>query len=410
MNVVVSNNAKEYTGFIKVSKVQDLVSLKGKIDVLVLHKSNEPDDIVIQTLTSLKDSIGKMIYIREPDSCNKAIQMIVVGSGGNYFDDEFFLESGEDLKNLIDNLGEVYAIAELAGVNVVGEFFNRYLSEGNSNFTKEYLIMVKSAVSNMIQTYKEKDLELLQLSETATEIFANSATLIAKGEEERRNLQRAVLDLKESKEFQTIRAASNVSRAPSVLFFPKVSYPKSKDIIRIKEIGNFPYLTSFMLGFRRYLDQIKNVQTKLIFIYPVGEMYEEIYKDFQWVTQESSTTMSVYYNDVVCTNFPIGEVVTRLLDDKDRSTFIVVDRLKSSKDHILNCREVCPVRYAVSSRKYSEDYRLKNINCFFQKEVTGSLFSITNSENYPEEFEQRERFYIKNYASSYELLYSIKRG
>lgn len=401
MNVVVSNNAIDYIGFIKVSKLEDVLSLTGDIDCLVLHKSNESDEVKIKCLSILKDQVNTMIYIRERESVETAIQMIVVGSGGKYFDDEFFLESSSELKNLIENLGSVTAIVELGGVNTVGEFFNRYLRDGSSSFNKEYLLAVKSAVAGMIAEYKQKDLELLQLSETATEIFANSANLISKVEEERQNLEEAIAKLKEAKD--SIPVKTNIATSQSILFFPIVSYMKESNIIRVKEIGMFPHLVPFMLGLRLYLNSIKLVRTKLIVVCPVGEQYEEMYEMFEWVTQSSANTMKGYYSDIVFTNFPSKDVMYRLLDDADYDTFIVLDKLKASNKHILNCKGNS-VKYALASESYSDRFKLKPMYCMFPKEVKGSMFSIKHINDYPSEVEQRERLYLRDYKSAYESL------
>ena len=44
MNVIVSNNAIEYTGFLKVNKLENVLGVTGKIDCLVYHKSNETSE------------------------------------------------------------------------------------------------------------------------------------------------------------------------------------------------------------------------------------------------------------------------------------------------------------------------------------------------------------------------------
>ena len=407
MDVIVSNNAKDYVGFIKVSKLSDVVNITGKIDNLVLHKFNESDEVIVRILTKLKDEVGKLIYIREEESCNKTIQMIVLGSDGKYFNDEFFLDSGEELRSLLNNINEVYTITELSGANIVNEFFNKYLKEGKTNFTTGYLSSVKMAVSSMLESYKAKDLELLQLSETATEIFMNNSISLSKSEEEMETLKNVVMSLQEVKD--SIVSKSTIPKGSNILFFPQISYIKERNIIRVKELGNFHYLSSFMLGLRIYLESVKYVKPKLIFVLPVGEQYEDTYKDFKWVTQQNATTMSVYYDSIVFTNFPTTEVLSKLLDDKEYDTFIVVDRLKSSQKHILNCKG-SSVKYAISSTRFLDYFNLKSIDCFFNKDIKGSLGNIKHDTEYPDEVEQRERYYLREYKDSYEMLYNIKRG
>lgn len=408
MNVIVTNNLIEYNGFMKVSTLSNAVEIVGDIGVLVYHKSNESRESKVNSLTKLKDKVGTFVYIRDKESVEQAVQMIVVGSGGKYFDDEFFLENSSELNSLVKSLDEITTIAELGGVNVLSEFFNRYLKNGSSGFNAGYLSVVKEAVSNMITEYKQKDLEVLQLSETATEIFANSANIISKVESERENLKQIVCNLEEAKKKGRFEAINNSSTMPSILFFPQVSYLKEKNIIRIKELGYCPYLTSFIMGLRLYLEHIKYVRPKVIFIYPVGKQYEEIYSDFNWVTQQTAKTMENYYSNIVCTNFPNKDVLSRLLDDTEYDTFIVVDRLKAEKSHILNCKGGA-VRYAVSGETALKKNGIKPFNCFSVKNIKGSLFKLPEFKDYPEEFDQRERLYLRTCDSEYEALYNIKR-
>lgn len=401
MNIIVTNNMIKYDGFMKLRTLKEANDTVGSIDFLVYHKSNETRENKVEYLTKLKSRVGTLIYIRGTDAVEQAVKIIVEGSGGRYFDDEFFLENSEELSSLINSLDEVTAIAELGGLNVIGEFFNRYLKNGSTGFNPTYLEIVKSAVSDMVASYKQKDLELLQLSETATEIFSNSANILSKVESERKNLEKMVNSLELAK--QQASTAISSSTMPNLLFFPRVNYPKEKTIIRVKELGNCSYLTSFMLGFRMYLEFIKYVKPKLIFIYPIGSMYETWYKDFNWVTQKTYKTM-IGYNNIVFTNFPTKEVITKLLDDNDYDTFIVVDRLKADKEHILNAKGT--VKYAVSGSNVLSD--IKASSCFSSNpNLKGTLFSINQILDYPEEKEQRERKYLNDYKNAYESLYTL---
>lgn len=407
MNVVVSNNAINYKGFLKVSKLADVEKITGKIDCLVYHKSNESSEEKVAYLTKYKEMVGKLVYIRNKEDYDKAIKMIVVGSGGKYFDDEFFLESTEELTNLISNIDEVTAIAELGGINVVSDFLNRYLKDGSSNFNREYLKVVKQAVTGMMSEYRKKDIELLQMSETATELFAHTASIISKVEEEKDKLKESIKVLEKAKDSFSSNTIMPVA-TPSIMFFPTVSYLKDKNILRVKKIGGFDRLVSFILGYKLYLENIKYLKVKTIFVVPVGKIYESLYKDFSWVTQSNYKTMSGYYDSVVFTNYPTKEVLTRLLDDHDYDTFVMIDMLTASEKHILNCKG--NVRYAVSSKRLAEEYKIKPVSSFYANGDNVGLFTVKYDENYPTEKEQRERYYLRVYTCAYDTLYSLRKG
>lgn len=409
MNVIVTNNKVDYSGFVKVSTVKDASALVGDIEYFVYNHSNDSNDDRINYLTKIKDRAKHMIYICRKDDLEHDVYIIVTGSGGKYFDDEFFLESSSELNALMGSINEVTALTELGGVNVLKDFFNRYLTEGSTGFNPNYLAVVKQAVMDMMEGYRQKDYELLQLSETATEIFSSSMNIISGMEAEYENMKGLVAELEQSRDTLPAPRGPGSFGMPNVMFFPQVSYLKEKNIIRIKDVGGCIYLTTFMMCFRSFLEKIKNVRPKLIFVESVGTMYEKKYKDYPWVTQQTSKSMSNYYNSVVFTNCPSKEVITRLLEDADFDTFVVVDRIKNSKNHILNSKGGS-IRYAISGSSVLDCFSLKAQDCFSSiKEVSGALFTIPVFQSYPKESDQRERLYMRSFSSEYEMLYNVRR-
>lgn len=403
MNVVVSKNKVDYSGsFLKVSTLEEAKNIRGTIDVLIYNNSNESNDVKISCLGLLKDRVKKLIYICNEKNTDMAIKMMIIGSDGKYFDDEFFLESSYELDNLIESLDEVTALANLGGVNVLSDFFNRYLKNGSSDFNTNYLMVVKNAVNELMLEYNQKNLEIIQMSETATDIFSNTSALLTSMKKERENMQEILKKMSDN-----AKESVGVSRRPigsSVLFYPRISYIKDKSIIRIKEIGNFRYLVSLMLGFRLYLENIKNVRPKLIVVEPVGDVIEEKYSDFPWVKTSSIKSSSNYYNDVVFTNCPTKDVLNKLLDDSNYDTFIVVDRTITDKDHIINCKGA-NVKYAVSGLNSVNKFKLPKKDCFCcLSEIGNTLFTVPMFPEYPTGKSARERFYMSELGSCYEKL------
>lgn len=403
MRIVVTNNSIEYKGFLKLKTLEEAYKTTGSIEVLVYHKSNEKENAKVDYLTKLKDRVSTLIYIRNKEYYEQAVQLVVVGSGGSYIEDEFFLESGEELNSAISNLSQVTSLVELGGVDVMSGFFNQYLSKEDTGINKAYLTMVKNACTSIIDDYKKKGIELIQLSETATDLFSNYQEMLSSFDEEREKLKGLISNLKEAKEENALAFAS--SPMSSISYFAQISYPKEKNILRIKEYGNCAYLTSFILGYKLHLERIKYVRPKVIFIYPTGEQYETKYKNYSWVTKNNCKTMEVYYNSVVFTNYPTKEVVSRLLDDSSYDTFIVVDRLKQNKC-ILNSKG--SIRYAVSGKSDLSAFDIKNSLCFSCSNVVGAMFWIKPMLNFPVESDQRERLYLRDYGNAYDLLYSLK--
>lgn len=405
MNVIVTPLKTEYNGFLKLSSIKEVSLTKGSIDFLVYNKSNEDSDEIVACFKELQNRVGTIIYICDERSINLVVKMLVVGYGGHYFDDEFFLESSTELNNLVSSLDEITEIAELGGVSVLSDFLNRYLKNGSTSFSGRYLVSVKEAVQVLMEEYSEKNMELIRMSETATELFSNTSELLSGMRKEHNELKKNILKLEGEvkKNSSLMQKTQSSSALPSLLYYPQISYMKEKKIIRIKEIGNVMFLISFVLGLRIYLENIKNVRPKLIIVESIGSLNETQYKEWSWVTQSKVKDKRLYYEDVVFTNCPNKEVLCTLLDDEAYDTFIVVDRLKS-KNHVLNSRG--SLFYAISGASCIKRYSLPGKNCFASvKEVKGTMFTIPVFANYPEEKSFRERMYLQDVGKLYNMLY-----
>ena len=404
MNVLVSKNKIEYSSFLKVDSLRAACNIEGTIDVLVYNNSKEDikSEDKIKYLGKLKDRAKKLIYICNERNTDLAVKMVIIGSEGRYFDDEFFLESSFELDNLINSLDEVTALANLGGVNVLSDFFNRYLKNGSSDFNSNYLTVVKEAVNTLMTEYNQKNLEIIQMSETATDIFSNTSALLSSMRKEKESMQDIVKKMSEN-----AKESVTVSRRPagsSVLFFPRVSYLKEKSIIRIKEIGDFRFLTSLMLGFRLYLENVKNLRPKLIIIESVGGLKEERYDNYHWVKSSNLKSSVYYYNDIVFTNCPNKDVVHKLLDDSNYDTFIVVDRLITDKEHILNSKGGS-VKYAIGGLSTLNKFKLPKKDCFTcMSEISGNMFTVPMFPEYPLDVSARSRFYLSELNTSYDKL------
>lgn len=398
MNIVVTNNDIDYKGFLKVSSLKEASNTVGRIDFLVYHNSDEDYSEKINYLSEIVGKVnGKLIYIRKASEVDLAIKMVVMANQGYYFDDEFFLESSSELNNLIGGLDEVTALASLGGVNVLGDFFNRFLKNGSTNFTGNYLMVVKEAVNQLLTEYNNKNLEIIQMSETATDIFSNTSALIGSMKAEKETLQKTVEKISKSVQESTVKRSSS-----TVLYYPRIDYLVPKNIIRVKDIGNCTFLHSFMLGLRLYLSTVKNLRVKLIFIEPIGDYFELRYSEYPWVTVSSLNNKSVYFNDVVFTNCPNKDVLNTLLDDT-KDVFIVVDRSLNDNKHILNSRGT--VHYAVSSASVMKKFDIPNTNYFSSLvALPNSLFTIPLFTEYPLESSARERLYLSELSSAYEKL------
>jgi len=408
MNVLVSDVSNTYTNWVVLRSLKDVMSIVGNIEYIVYHKSKETSNEKIRYLNDIFNNRTncKIIYLSSKDNVDNAVKMLITGGfNGKYVDDEFFLESEDELNNLISDLSVITSASELSSVSVLNDFFNRYIN-GSQGISKGYLQVVKAAAIKMTEEYNAKNLEILEMSESAAEIFTSSVDIISNMKESQLSLEESLRELR-SKIYDVDSSSVRKDTGSSIIYYPRVTYMKSRVFIKIKDIGRCPYLISFILGFREYLEKIKNIRPKLIVIESIGKMQEEIYSKYNWVTTGNKNDIRNYLGNVVFTNNPTSMVIDKLLDDSDFDTFIVLDRTNNYKEHILNSRG--NDAYALSGVGLVKKLKLPISRCIFSSvEVDKSLFYIPYFSDYPSRDDQRINRYLKDCSIQYEMLYGSK--
>lgn len=393
-----------------VGSLLEATKVVGTITDLIYYRSEEDTNEFAANLSLLKEKgVGRLWYVREEASKDDLVEMAIIGSGGTYISDEFFLEDVDLVKSLVESNEEGGQLVTLGGMGVLTDFLNRYLEGGSdSPIPINYLKVVNNAVNQINEGYLEKSRQLVVLSEKATEVIEDTSIGLRNIQDERENLASLLEDIKSSVE----TAPPQVGRGSSVSFFPRVSFRKEKDIIRIKDIGRTPYLLSFMQGFLVYCEKVLNRRPRLIVLEPVGTIYEEMYSSYSWITSSNHKDSAKYLPNVIMTNFPTQGVLVRLLEDITYDTCIVLDRTTNSKEHILNSKATRSVHYALSSPSYSESLGLKKLSPkfrFFNSIVENKEAEFTIPKlDYPQNRFERENLYLSSCSNMYKLL--VKRG
>jgi len=411
MNILVSDSTISYKNWIVVRTIKDALSVVGFVEGLVYHKSQEKSEDKIKFMTefSKKHTSCKIVYLCAKDKADNALKMLITGGlNGKYVDDEFYLESDRELNTLLVDSAMIVKSSDLSGIDVLRDFFNRYTS-GDKPISKRYLSIVKSAAIELSEAYAEKNKEILEMSESAAEIFSNSIDLIAQMREQQESLEKDIKSIRDRSAEMTSYSQPARAIGGSVLFYPRVNYLKNKAIIRIKDIGDCPYVTSFCIGFREYLERIKSVRPKLIVIEGNGHIKRDCYPDFKWVVNENKNDIRNYYDKVVFTNCPTTVIMSKLLDDSDYDTFIVLDKTENYKDHILNSKGL--VIYSIASERFITQLKLPKKDCItLIKEVKGTLFSLPFFSDYPKRDDQRMNMYLRECSDRYNILFSARLG
>ena len=317
MRVVVSTNEINYgASFTKVQSLKSLMGgvIVGDIDILVIHSTKDSSVDLVQGLEKLQKRVRSFVYIYDGTPDPK-IDVAVHGLGGESYDAEFSMGSGELLSDFLLSRKKVGSLVTMGGINVLEGFIDAQLASGSkSKIPKGSLKALKGAITTVNNQYTALMEQKNAMSVGAVEMF----TEVSKPSNQ--------------------RGSFGGMAKPAVTFFPTVTYLKEKEIYRFKEIGHCSYITHFIFAMRDFFENVMNRRPKVIFVYPKGKLYEELYKDFSWVTQESVSDISRYFNKIVYTNHPTRDVINTLLDDAKFDIFILVDRSVSSKECILTAK------------------------------------------------------------------------
>lgn len=379
-----------------VSSLLEATKVIGHISNLIYHSSKEDTKDFAANMSLLKDKqVTNFWYVCSLESKDDLIEMAIIGNGGTYISDEFFLSDVELVKSLVESKGKTSQLVSIGGMGVLNDFVDRYMSSESSGIPENYLKVISGAIKQVNDDYLAKSNQVLVISEKATEFIEETSKGFKSFEAEKENLVNIIEDLK------TVVEGDNVSQSGGgVLFFPRVPYRKEKDIVRVKDIGRTPLLLSFMQGFHNYAGAVLNKRPKLIVIEPVGRGLEEMYSNFTWITSSNYKDSSVYLKDVVFTNYPTAGVISKLLEDSMSNFFIVVDRTVSSREHILNCKNTREVHYSLSSSSFIDKLNLKKVIRKFRyftslTKKEGAEFVIPMLADYPKNNLDRFNTYLR---------------
>lgn len=407
MNIIITRKSVQYSQqFLKFESLKQAAGTIGHIEFLIYNDSTDTEQDKTLYIDKIKPRVSKFIYIRDPRKGDDAVKLLMPALGGIIFDDEYFLEDEEELINMLSYSKEITTLTTMNGVSVVMDFFQKYLDkqdDANLN-NKAYLSIVKNAAKTMMEDYNKKNYELIQMSETATDLFTNTAQSLAGSTQQVDLLKKQVLAFEEKLKSKDKLPTVVSNTGPIFNFFPQVQYMKEKRIVRIKELGNVPFLTSFILGFRIYLEKVKNLRPKLIVVWQRGTFLEKAYSDFSWITQTNvNDKRNMYGKDIVFTNHPTSDVLSSILNDDEFDTYIVLDRSFYESSHILNSKG--DLFYAVGSPRFIKAFNLPVKDCISSVISKGNwLLYVDYDESYPKERVNRERFYLQNYKEEYELM------
>lgn len=337
MRYIVSTTLNQ--NYTKYKVVKSLVELQGEVlencDCIILHnlENDSYESAGLELARLYSKGVQGFVYINA--NLQVALKAAVAALRGYISDEEFYLEDEGELDALVDLFqvegGETGTELALANAKTVGQFIEDFVHGSAVVQAPQYMARVKQAVSVLEETVTKFQIEKLELCETHLDVYLYVNKLLEKYDGKRKELELTLKALQEA-----AGAESMVSRVEEgVTIYPGYRFDKNVKTLVVREWTPCPYLTSFLLAFKQYLEVAYDKRVKFIVIHQKGRLIYERYPGdtFTAITKESQGDHGLYLRPVINTNIPNKDVMRRLFEnDKDVVDInIVLDRTYSEK-------------------------------------------------------------------------------
>lgn len=407
MNILVDKERNLDT-FFSLQNLSDVLSITGSIDNLILGNPKETGYERVSILLEISNKLNpsSIIYIANPDNLDLTLKIAVQGLGGFYYDDEFFLETSEDLSSLINDKENIKNLITLPGESVIKEFNKSFKKGDIKTPTVQQLSRISETMEVILQEYHNKQGEIIQLSEETLSIFKDISKI---NEDVSIELSDMQSKLKKALEQVELRVSEPVKEVPvqesGVLVFPRLNINESdKKIIKIKDINHTKYLTSFLICFVEYLTKVHFLKCKMIVIDPVSDFNSYVPDEYPYITKDNVQETDLFTKgNIIFTNYPTISVMNLLMSEENKEIFIVVDRTIKYKEHLFRKNNL--VFYACNSQRVALSLGIHPNTLITSSESNGSNFiKIPRIKDYSDDVRMREQQYLQTCQDLYEKL------
>lgn len=414
MKVIWTTDTMDHEGYLCVKSLVQLAPiLTHPLEVLIFHKSEDPIEEISKAF--LNSNVSKLYYIN--DSPSDDISALVMGKGGKVIDDEFFLTTTGMLDTLeSDTTSSELALMEDFGDMSVIKGFQDRIKAGETTYPKKYMELVLNSAGQLSKDIQEANKKRQQTAEAGVRVLQKVARQFegvkVAHARERATIMAALDDLS-TPATEVVRQGSS-----SVFVFPEQKYQKTAKGLVVKEIGNVPFLTSFMFGLLDYSIRHQHKRAHLTIILPPGDNYKNMYpSDYGsgrvFIDSSNEIQKANYSRDVTVafTNYPTVSVMNKLVT-RDRNLNIILDRRQSSPKpfYLKSDKFQLDTYFAVQSESMFDAFKtskngMRKTNSFSSiQELAGTMFTIPMFEDYSKNKQQRIATYEQECASFYEKL------
>ncbi len=413
MKIILSNQLNDnYADYRVVKTVKELKSLTTNPDieceVLIINEFSENYYEVSMALTSFSKRFKNVVYLYIAARPNKELSNVMQGLNATTTGEVFYLSSEPDLNALVEELQgaaetEETGLVENNNIKII-ETYLGYIEENNPRAKVPVIRnQAKKAVTELTVDVARYKNEINEMGSTAFTICKKSQGMIEKLVNQHRITEKKIEKLQDVTNATQKRG---LGLQNGIVDFPTFPYLGSKKVIVFKEYSPCRYLTSFVLGYANYLRFVNRKNVKVVIVHPKGKCYTQKYAEFTTISQESMNMESLYSEDLIATNIPKKEVLTKLVQSNS-DIIIFIDRLYAEED-IVSGKTIR--LNAVSGYSDIERYRVKPEQTIFPSiNIPNAFYCIPTVSNYNTNIDARKAVYAQQCKECYDKINALAK-
>ena len=407
MNVIVSTKLDE-SNYMQFSLTDSLKKVRDEFDcasieALIFHTSIEKDFEVGVFISELRNvGISKFIYVNEDPS--HIVKMVFQGVNGVFMEYEDCLYDEDELLTIVESYSDFNTSTSTSlansSIHVVSEFIKAFARGENRIKAPIYLEQVSSAIEQLVEVNQMQELQISTMGMSAVSVFEMASQIIRQMNEKRLSLEHQLVEL------EAVQSSASTSRTldNNLVYWQPYRNMSNSKIFLVREYAPCKYLTTFLMGYMKYLQTERNKRVK--FIICRGRSYGESARYdngmFTYIDKNNANNLDLLENSMIVTDSPKKDLLSSIFAKRE-DLFIVLDRLYGKADIITG--RLAGKLNAVSSYNCAERNKLDVKDCIFS--VTGhadAAININTFKDFPNDADTRYAYYNQKFGGSYHAL------
>lgn len=394
-----------HVGYFIVETVREVVSCELVAGDLVII--NAPGDEALHLAMSFKQlgAVEGLQLYYVADDCSPAIEVLTGDAGGYTIKDSYYIDEPDELENVTDE------VEERGLMLLETEKETEALFSTLTNLTAVVAkvqdaglsIVTERALSQLQEGYQLETAKREAIEQHFLQVIEDTNVWLTALADEKRKLEQMVLQVQEAQEAQKART---IGASALTFNFPQYVYRYSAPVVVFKEYSHTRYLTSFVLGFKKWLESKGKLIRLLIIDQPPGETQIHRYTDDIPIITRNT------YRDALCLRESVGvvtepfkEVLDYMCTRMDK-VILVIDRMYRNDFFLQGVTNIYKY-YAFSG--ISEYIRVSPnadaTHCLLPIVGNSQWTTLRHINKYPREQAARVATHLTTYATQYQRMY-----